>query len=231
MAVILLLNTNDDPTIEYLFMGKCTIGRSSQCNLPINDSQMSGLHGMFVVDPKGRLFYSDSGSTNGSFLNNSIINMAQIKIYDVLQVGNTTITISAKKLTQSEAMAIGYSTYKKATENKSLDLLPGTQTRPVESLNQNQIDELLDSEVQKLEDEMINEQTRFIDNETDAELIREASINAKTFKNAVVLNKELKKKKPVSDWAGGKKDRIIEQEDLGDDGMTLSLDTGKKKKH
>lgn len=230
MAVVLILSTSEEPSTEYLLTGKCTIGRSSQCNLPIPDSQMSGLHGMFVVDPKCRIFYSDSGSTNGSYLNNSIINMAQIKIYDVLKVGNTVITIDAKKLSKSEALAIGYSTYKKATDNKSFDLPPGTQTRPVESLNQDQIDDLLDSEMQKLEDEMIREQTRFIDNETDAELIKEASINAKTFKSAVVLNKELKKKKPISDWAGGKKDRIIEQEDFGDSGMALSLDTGKKKK-
>lgn len=213
MAVILLLKTNDEPTVEYLFTGKCTVGRSSQCDLSIDDTQMSGLHGMFIQDHKGRLFYSDSGSTNGSYLNNAEISKTQLKINDSLRVGNTIIAIDAKKLTPAESSAIGYSTVEQL--RTELDLPAPTKTRALES------------HASSSANNSNNDKTASIKPLPSAPL----ESKTKTQKSSVVLNKDLKKKAIVSDWAGGKKDRIIEQEESSGDTKFLKLDLKKKKKN
>ncbi|MGZ3789276.1 MAG: FHA domain-containing protein [Bacteriovorax sp.] len=107
MAIVLLVTTNNGQTVELPILGKCTLGRSSQCDLTIEDKQMSGRHGMFEISPSGQLHYIDLGSTNGSYLNNSQIQETLFRFNETLRLGSTTITIDEKRLTSKERLAIG----------------------------------------------------------------------------------------------------------------------------
>ncbi len=107
MAVVLLVTTIDGQTTELLVLEKCTLGRSSNCDLKIDDRQMSGKHGVFELTHNGELLYTDLGSSNGSYLNNSKIEKIQFKINECLRLGNTTVKIISKKLTAKESVSIG----------------------------------------------------------------------------------------------------------------------------
>jgi pSer/pThr/pTyr-binding forkhead associated (FHA) protein len=107
MAVVLLISTNNENPFELPILGKCTLGRSSSSDLKLDDKQMSGKHGIFELNSKGELFYTDLGSTNGSYLNNSQIHKIQFKLNETLRLGNTIITIDEKKLNPKERIAIG----------------------------------------------------------------------------------------------------------------------------
>lgn len=117
MPVVLIFQTNDQ-TVEYPILTRSVIGRSSTADLKIEDKQMSGKHGAFEVDPHGELIYTDLGSTNGSFLNNSLIQKTTVKINDVIKIGNTFVRIDEKKLNSKEKFIIGQS----ATKEKQIKL-------------------------------------------------------------------------------------------------------------
>lgn len=122
MAIILLLTTKDSQTIELPVLGKCTVGRSGHCEMTVEDGQMSGKHGVFEFNNNGQLFYTDLGSTNGSYLNNNRIQKIQFKINETLRLGNTIITIDEKRLNPREKIAIGSG----AREDKTI-VIPGLQ--------------------------------------------------------------------------------------------------------
>lgn len=107
MAVVLFITTNNGQTTELPLLSKCTVGRSSHSDFKIDDKQMSGKHGVFELNHQGELFYTDLGSTNGSYLNNSQIQKIQFKVSETLRLGNTLITIDEKKLNSRERLAIG----------------------------------------------------------------------------------------------------------------------------
>ena len=107
MAIVLLITTRDEPTIELPFLGKCIVGRSSSCEIILDDKQISGKHGVFETNSLGQIFYTDLGSTNGSFLNNARIQKIRFKLSETLLLGNTIITIDEKRLNSKESLAIG----------------------------------------------------------------------------------------------------------------------------
>lgn len=79
------------PNIRY------TVGRSPDCGVRITEPMVSGHHGVFEVDSSGTLLYTDTGSTNGSFLNGSRLSgTARITPSDTLTLGseNMRITVS-----------------------------------------------------------------------------------------------------------------------------------------
>ena len=107
MAIVLIVTPESGDKIELPILSSCTIGRSSSCDLKLDDSKISGKHGLFELTPKGELYYSDLGSSNGSFLNDSQIQKIQFKVNEVLKIGNTTIIIDAKRLTAHEQQSLG----------------------------------------------------------------------------------------------------------------------------
>lgn len=126
MAVVLLITTDNEQPIELPVFKKCTLGRSSSCDLKLEDLQMSGRHGFFELNDKGELVYTDLGSTNGSYLNNSQIDIIRFRINETLRLGNTNIIIDEKKLNGKERLAIGRglsnSTSKMLGKNLKLDV-------------------------------------------------------------------------------------------------------------
>lgn len=128
MAVVLLLTTLDNPTIEYPVMSNFTLGRSSSCDLTVEDKQMSGKHGQFDYTSQGQLLYSDLGSTNGSYLNNSQIQKVQLKVDEVLRLGNTSIIIDEKRLNSKERIAIGRGVKQKEDRTIAMPARRGTKS-------------------------------------------------------------------------------------------------------
>lgn len=121
MAIILIIKTEDGEVTELPFLNKIIMGRSSTSDYMIKDTKMSGSHCSFEITRQGQIMFTDLGSTNGSFFNNSRITQTVIKVNDVIRIGNTLIKIDDKRLNINERRAIGISSYKEENEKT----LPG----------------------------------------------------------------------------------------------------------
>jgi len=147
MAVVLLLKTEDGPTIEFPVLRKCTLGRSRSCDLTVDDQKMSAKHGMFHFDDKGQLYYTDLESTNGSFLNNSKIQKIHFKVNETLRLGNTSIMIDEKRLNARETMAIGRG--QAFQEDRTIVMPANKGTRSINGANDEPVAEEDNGEQQK----------------------------------------------------------------------------------
>lgn len=134
MAVVLFITTNEEQTVELPLLEKCIIGRSSHSDFVIADKQMSGKHGIFELNDNGELFYTDLGSTNGSYLNSSQIHKIQFRINETLRLGNTVITIDEKRLNSRERLAIGKGLIE---SNAKVDIPPFSGTKSQKFNNKN----------------------------------------------------------------------------------------------
>jgi len=72
--------------------GTLRMGRSLDNDIVLGDEKVSRHHGQIGVR-LGMLVYTDLGSTNGSFLNGSAVTEIALGPGDVLQMGNSTVTI------------------------------------------------------------------------------------------------------------------------------------------
>jgi pSer/pThr/pTyr-binding forkhead associated (FHA) protein len=132
MAVILIIKTEEGEVTELPVLNKIIMGRSSSADFTIKDSKMSGQHCTFEMTHKGQLMFTDLGSTNGSFFNNSRISQTAVKINDVVRVGNTLIRIDEKRLSTNERMTIGIST-RKVENEKTLPVMSEKERRAIEN--------------------------------------------------------------------------------------------------
>ena len=69
------------------------IGRGEENDLVLPDSRVSRRHGLLSAR-QGSLVYTDLGSTNGSFVNAGRVSEVALGSGDVLQVGDSTVTIA-----------------------------------------------------------------------------------------------------------------------------------------
>jgi hypothetical protein len=74
--------------------GTLRIGRSRDNDVVLLDERVSRHHGQVAVR-LGMLVYSDLGSTNGSFVNGGAVTEIALGPGDVLQLGNSTVTIES----------------------------------------------------------------------------------------------------------------------------------------
>lgn len=84
-------------TPETMLNKECLVGRDQRCNLILNDPLVSSAHGKFFF-LEGNFYYSDIGSTNGSYINNEIALFNKnylLKPTDVIQIGLYTLLISS----------------------------------------------------------------------------------------------------------------------------------------
>ena len=73
------------------------IGRGTEADLRFDDEEMSRKH-CSIVQKDGKFFVRDENATNGTFLNDQLINASklyELKNEDELKVGNTYITFRA----------------------------------------------------------------------------------------------------------------------------------------
>ena len=64
------------------------LGRGENCNIRLNDTMVSTVHGSIEVGPE-EVIYTDEGSRNGTVLNNKIVQTHPLRHGDVLVLGNT----------------------------------------------------------------------------------------------------------------------------------------------
>ncbi|MEJ1930111.1 FHA domain-containing protein, partial [Nostoc sp. NIES-2111] len=79
--------------------GECIIGRSPDCDLPLESPDVSRIHGKFFVQA-GNYYYCDTGSRNGSIINNKLAEKNQpylLKHGDSIQIGDYILTMEEIK--------------------------------------------------------------------------------------------------------------------------------------
>ncbi len=72
--------------------GTLRVGRGPENDIVLTDDRVSRRHGAFTTR-QGALIYTDQGSTNGSFVNGSMVSEIALGTGDVVRLGNTTLTI------------------------------------------------------------------------------------------------------------------------------------------
>jgi pSer/pThr/pTyr-binding forkhead associated (FHA) protein len=78
-----------------------TVGRSSKNDLKINDPKLSGIHCSFRVH-NGKATVKDLDSSNGTYLDNIIVEESFINIEQKIKVGNVTVYLLEDKMTNDE---------------------------------------------------------------------------------------------------------------------------------
>ena len=96
MKAILVIRRKDEPEARTILIdthpGKeITIGRSPQCDIPLNDPKLSRIH--CIITLQGERFYlQDNDSTNGTFLNRrQLARQERLASGDVIKLGSTYI--------------------------------------------------------------------------------------------------------------------------------------------
>ncbi|MBA3958769.1 MAG: DUF3662 and FHA domain-containing protein [Chloroflexi bacterium] len=72
--------------------GTLRVGRGPENDIVLSDERVSRQHGTFTTR-QGAFIYTDGGSTNGSFVNGSLISEIALGSGDVVRLGSTTLTI------------------------------------------------------------------------------------------------------------------------------------------
>ncbi|HEY9800522.1 MAG TPA: FHA domain-containing protein [Leptolyngbyaceae cyanobacterium] len=84
-----------DLLVATTLKGECVIGRSPDCDLPLDSPDVSRIHGKFFVQ-SGSYYYCDTGSRNGSIINNNLAEKNQpyiLKHGDSIQIGDYILTM------------------------------------------------------------------------------------------------------------------------------------------
>ena len=138
MAIIVLIKNELEELKVELGHSPIIIGRSNSCNVRVNDDQMSGKHCAIKVSSTTRILIKDLGTTNGTFLNESIVTDTNLMIDDVIRIGESTLSIiedsltptEAKKLTKAEGLTkVRYMSLNSSEEDKKV-------LKPSEALKQ-----------------------------------------------------------------------------------------------
>jgi len=97
------------------------VGRSSRCDVPINDEQCSSEHCELYVEG-GFAIVKDMGSTNGTYLNSSLISASRFYLNDVVLIGKTEITLSSENMNIEEKTRHIKGTYVKKRPGQDIKL-------------------------------------------------------------------------------------------------------------
>lgn len=93
MKVNLLINHNGKTTEHEMTLGQIVaIGRSSKCELQVDDQKISGRHCRFYLK-SDRLEVTDLDSKNGTYLNGIRIETSEVFAGDEIKIGETVITL------------------------------------------------------------------------------------------------------------------------------------------
>ena len=86
MTKLIFIGADGAPEVPVPDQG-VTFGRSSDCDLPIQDLSMSGHHGTLRFE-SGKWMLHDTNSSNGSFVNGRRVTDAELHNGDTLQFGD-----------------------------------------------------------------------------------------------------------------------------------------------
>src|SRR5262245_26397286 len=95
-SLLLLCTSPAFPLLHYVLdEGKFLLGRSSQCELVVNDASVSRQHAQITVDSIG-VTLRDLSSRNGTFVNEQRIRAQRIKLGEPLRFGKITFTLAKR---------------------------------------------------------------------------------------------------------------------------------------
>lgn len=130
--IVVIKNQLDDIQIK-LSQTPVIIGRSSSCNVKVNDGQTSSKHVSLHLSSSWKILIRDLGSSNGTFLNESIIEEANLMLGDILRIGDTTLFISKNDLSPVEIKR--YTNSDEKTQVRYLSIKQDKIIRPSEVIN------------------------------------------------------------------------------------------------
>lgn len=92
-SAIKIISENNEPRSIPLLSSPFTVGRAKAADITITDNFASSNHARFYYN-NGRWFIEDTGSTNGTFINNErLTTPVQITIGTKITIGRTTLEI------------------------------------------------------------------------------------------------------------------------------------------
>ena len=84
--------------------GSATVGRAKTNNVVVNDALASRVHAVLVSSPAG-LEIRDNNSSNGTFVNGTLITRAMLRDGDIVTIGNTDLVATGRTLEPRPAAA------------------------------------------------------------------------------------------------------------------------------
>ncbi len=108
MAIVLNFEDSTAYPPVTLTGQKIIIGRSSKAGLRLSDPMCSGLHASIEINAEGNVVVVDLESTNGTYLNESLLTTPmRIYIDDVVRIGDTRFWLDKNALNPREAKILG----------------------------------------------------------------------------------------------------------------------------
>jgi predicted component of type VI protein secretion system len=105
MKITLKFTTNGKATEHTMNLGEIiSVGRSSKCELQVDDEKMSGRHCRLFLKID-RLEITDLDSKNGTYLNGIRVETSEVFIGDEIRIGDTIVRLEEKNV-DSEALNI-----------------------------------------------------------------------------------------------------------------------------
>ena len=102
MSIIIIIqdqeNTHKIPVTNKPYL----LGRSSKCDLKIQDPMVSGKHCSFQLNSDGRVTVKDLGSSNGTFVNGSKISETPLMMDDEVKIGGVECWLDASQMNPKE---------------------------------------------------------------------------------------------------------------------------------
>lgn len=103
MAVFIKFENSDTYAPLRLSAIPAILGRSSKAALQLEDSMCSGQHMSLQLSPEGYVIVTDLNSTNGTYINETLISMAaKLYVGDIVRIGDTKFFIDDASLTPKE---------------------------------------------------------------------------------------------------------------------------------
>lgn len=102
MAIVLIIQDGDKTSRIKLTSRPIIVGRSSKCDIKIDDDMCSGKHCAFKLNANFKVLAKDLESTNGTFLNDGKIMDSHLMLDDILKIGNCEISIDRSELSIKE---------------------------------------------------------------------------------------------------------------------------------
>lgn len=108
MAIILMFEDSTTYPAVKMTAQKMVIGRSSKCDVQLNDPMCSARHASIEINAEGNVILSDLDSTNGTYLNESVLTTTmRVYIDDVIRIGDTRFWLDKDALNPREAKILG----------------------------------------------------------------------------------------------------------------------------
>ncbi len=92
VSLIMFKDTGDRKEFQ-ISTGKTVIGRKEDCDLRIPLPEISRKHALLIVDDRGHATLRDSGSANGTYVNNTRVSEQELSPGDHVVIGPVVFTV------------------------------------------------------------------------------------------------------------------------------------------